>query len=197
MDVPTTSLRLQPLGRLWQEAWLDDVRHGGPLRFADWLAGLPDDLDAAGPASWRVDLVVAEAVPESGAPVVVEPLPDAGCLPADAVLLVEAVLEDLAAREIALEESVDLLAPVVAELADAADWPVPPGLRGRLESLATRLAGELARAGADVREAERLLAVPASGPAPGDDLDLDRVAAVCLAVPRGVLASRPGAGAAP
>jgi hypothetical protein len=183
-------LRFEPLGRLWQQAWLDDVATGGPLRFADWLAGLPGELDS--PASWRFDLLVAEHVRRSGAAqVVVEPEPGGRCLSAGSVLLVESVLADLGALDIAPEESVSLLRPAVAELADSESWPVPAGLRGRLEALAAQLSEALVATGAQVREVDRLLGVPPDGAdATSDDvLDLERAAAACLAVPRAVLAT--------
>jgi hypothetical protein len=183
-------LRSEPLGRLWQQAWLDDVAAGGPLVFADWLAGLPDGLDS--PASWRIDLLVADHVSRSGAgQVVVEPEPGGRCLSAGSVLLVETVLADLGARDIAVEESVSLLGPAVAVLADSETWPVPPGLRDRLESLAAMLTEALVATGAEVREADRLLGVPADGAdaTATDVLDLERAVAACLAVPRAVLAT--------
>lgn len=183
-------LGLEPLGRLWQQAWLDDVAAGGPLRFADWLAGLPGGLDS--PASWRIDLLVADHLRRSGSgQVVVEPEPGGRCLSAGSVLLVETVLADLGARGVTREESVSLLGPAVAVLADSETWPVPAGLRGRLESLAALLSEALVATGARVREADRLLGVPADGAdaTSADVLDLERAAAACLAVPRAVLAA--------
>jgi hypothetical protein len=193
---PTQSapLRLEPLGRLWQRAWLDDVASGGPLRFADWLAALSSELDV--PASWRVDLLVADHVRSGSAQVVVEP--GGRCLSAVSVLVVETVLADLSARQVPVGESVTLLDPAVDELADSETWPVPTGLRDKLEALAARLADALALTGAQVDHADRLLAVPAddADEAPTDLLDLERAAAACLAVPRTVLASAPAEGQA-
>lgn len=196
-STPPTPLRLEPLGRLWQQAWLEDVGTGGPGRFADWLARLPDDLAPASAARWRVDLRVGEHVRQSGAgQVVVEPEPGGRCLSPASVLVVETVLAHLTARDVPVQESLTLLGPAVQELADSETWPVPADLRGRLEALAGRLGEALAATGAEVREIGRLLGVPADGPdtAPTDLLDLDRAAAACLAVPRVVLASADGEG---
>jgi hypothetical protein len=186
---PVAPLRLEPLGRLWQQAWLADAAAGGPLRFADWLAALPDELD--GPASWRVDLLVA-----GSDQVVVEP--GGRCLSAAATAVVETVLADLGARDIPVEESVNLLAPAVAELADSETWPLPDGLRDKLEALAAMLADAMAATGAHVDQADRLLAVPAedADAMPTDLLDLERTAAACLAVPRSVLAGAQAEGPA-
>ena len=60
MTPRTTQARFEPLGRLWQQSWLDDVARGGPLVFADWLATLPRSIESAGRAAWRIDLVVLD-----------------------------------------------------------------------------------------------------------------------------------------
>ncbi len=187
----STVIRLEPLGRRWQQAWLDDVPGGGPLLFADWLAGLPAVVPAGGDATWRVDLLVANAVARSGgARVVVEPEPGGRCLAAAAIGVVESVLADLRSRDLATAEAVELLRPAVGALADTERWPVPPALRGRLETLAAGLVDPLTATGAEIRGIERLLAVPADDDAQASDaLDLERAAAACLAVPRAVLAS--------
>jgi hypothetical protein len=180
------------LGRLWQQAWLADVARGGPARFADWLGELPETIETStSSAPWRVDVVVAALVARSGSAVAVEVEPGARCLSATSVRLLEAVLEDLRVREVALDEAVGLLGPVITVLADSAWWPVPAALRGKVRSLATQLAEALAATGAQVREPDVLLAVPdeAGNPEP-TTVDLDRAAAACLAVPSGVLASR-------
>ncbi len=192
---PPTTLTFEPIGRLLQEGWLADVATGGPLRFADWLAGLPDGLAPEPVATWRIDLLVAAEVRRSGAAeVIVEP--GGRCLSAVTIRVLETALAELAPRDIVVE-SVSLLGPAVAELADSEDWPVPAALRSRLESLAGRLGEALAATGARVDELDRLLAVPhANAGAESDGLDLDRAAAACLAVPRAVLASTPVEGAA-
>lgn len=196
MTPRTTQARFEPLGRLWQQSWLDDVARGGPLVFADWLATLPRSIESAGRAAWRIDLAVLDLVSGSGEmPVVVAPEAGGRCLGADAVALVEAVLAGLRARECPMVEVVRLLDAAVAELADADDWPVPPALRGTLEVLASDLAARLDATGAAVREPERLLAVPSEAAAPTGAFDLDRVAAVCLAVPGGVVAATRAQGA--
>lgn len=188
-------LRLEPLGRLWQQAWLADVATGGPVRFADWLAALPRDLEAAPEASWRLDLVVAARAADGPAgSVEVEAEPGGRCLPAEAVALLEAAIADLAEAEAGLEESMALLGRAVTELADCEDWPVPEGLRERLASLAGQLGDRLAATGARIVEPDRLLAVPA-GSADAQvvrALDLGRAAAACLEVPRAVLETAPG-----
>jgi hypothetical protein len=198
-STPPTSLRLEPLGRLWQQAWLDDVDTGGPLRFADWLADLPADLGSSTPAPWRIDLFVAERVSGAGAgQVVVEPEPGGRCLSAVSVLVVETALADLTARDVPIGESVSLLGPAVQELSDSETWPVPADLRGKLASVAAQLADALSATGAQVLGAERLLAVPADDTvaSPTDVLALERAAAACLAVPRSVLAGAPTEGPA-
>lgn len=188
-------LRFEPLGRLWQQAWLADVTAGGPERFADWLAALPPDLDAAPDATWRIDLRVADRTAgDHAGPVVVEVAPGGRCLPAEAVALLEAAIADLAETGTGLEESMALLGRAVTELSDSEDWPVPAGLRERLASLAGQLGDRLAATGARVAEPDRLLAVPAGGPDAETvrALDLGRAAAACLAVPRAVLETAPG-----
>jgi hypothetical protein len=195
---PPEPLRLEPIGRLWQQAWLADVATGGPGRFADWLAGLSDDLGRAVTASWRIDTLVIDQVKRSGeTPVVVEPKAGGRCLSADSVLLVETVLADLGPRGVPLEECMTLLGPAVQALSDSEAWPVPAELRTRLESLTARMADELALSGAQVRDGDLLLAVPVDDPGATAtdrlDLHLDRVVAACLAVPRAVLASTPSA----
>lgn len=180
-------LRLEPLGRLWQRAWLADVAAGGPERFADWLAALPRDLDAAPDARWRVDLLVGDH-PGS---VVVEAEPGGRCLDAGAVALLEAAITDLKEGGIALEESMALLDHAVGGLSDSEHWPVPAGLRASLASLAAQLADRLTAAGAQVADPDRLLGVPAEGVDAETvrGFDLGRAAAACLDVPRSVLES--------
>ena len=191
---PPPTLHLEPLGRLWQQAWLLDVPTGGPLRFAEWLAALPADLDGAPSASWRLDLLVAERVADPGAaPVTVAPEPGGRCLPAEAIALLEAVLAELTTDEVPLEEAVTLLEPAVTELADSEHWPVPSGQRANLTSLAAQLADRLTAAGVQVADVSRLLAVPAESANPETvrGFDLGRAAAACLDVPRAVLESAP------
>lgn len=184
---PAAPVRLEPLGRLWQQAWLADVAAGGPARFDDWLATLPGDLDAARDAPWRVDLLVVD---QPGS-VRVEAEPGGRCLDAGAVALLEAAITDLKEGGIALEESMALLDRAVVELSDSEDWPVPAGQRARLTSLAVQLADRLTAAGVPAAELDRLLVVPAESGDPETvrGFDLDRAAAACLDVPRGVLES--------
>lgn len=191
---PVARVRLEPLGRLWQQAWLGDVAAGGPLRYADWLAALPEDLEDVPDAAWRVDLqVVGRAADEHAGPLVVEAEPGGRCLPPEAVALLEVAIADLKDGEVALEESMALLDRAVVELADAEEWPVPPGLHERLVSLAGQLAGRLAAAGVQVAQPDRLLVVPSEAAGSGTvrELDLARAAAACLEVPRAVLETIP------
>lgn len=183
---PAAPVRLEPLGRLWQQAWLADVAAGGAARFADWLATLPGDLDAAPDAPWRVDLLVVDH-PGS----VVEAEPGGRCLDAGAVALLESTITDLTEGGIALEESMALLDRAVIELSDSEHWPVPAGQRARLTSLAAQLADRLTAAGVPAAELDRLLVVPAESVDPQTvrGFDLDRAAAACLDVPRAVLES--------
>jgi hypothetical protein len=188
-------LRFEPLGRLWQQAWLADVAAGGPERFADWLAALPRDLDDAPDATWRIDLLAADR--PAGGPagsVVVEAEPGGRCLSSGAVALLEAAIADLRSGGVALEESMALLEPAVTELSDSEHWPVPDGLRASLTSLAAQLADRLTAAGVQVADVNRLLGVPAESADPETvrGFDLGRAAAACLDVPRAVLASAPG-----
>ena len=189
--IRTAPFRVETLGRLWQRAWFDAVALGGPLRFADWLDQLPGDLDSTSHESWRLDLRVAREVARHGAgAVVVEPEPGRGCLSREAVLVVETALADLKTHDAPIGESVELLAAAVEELAQAERWPVPLGMRGRLEALAGQLADALAATGAQIRDVDRLLGVPPedSGQVSAGVVDLDLAVAACLAVPRGVLA---------
>jgi hypothetical protein len=184
---PAAPVRLEPLGRLWQQAWLADVAAGGPARFADWLATLPGDLDAAPDAPWRVDLLVVDQTGSAG----VEAEPGGRCLDAGAVALLEAAIADLKEGGVALEESVAWLDRAVVELSDSEHWPVPAGQRARLTALTVQLADRLAAAGVPTAEIDRLLVVPAESGDPDtvSEFDLDRAAAACLGVPRAVLES--------
>lgn len=188
-------LQIEPLGRLWQQAWLADVAAGGPERFADWLTALPRDLDAAGHAPWRLDLLVTGRSADGHAgSVAVEVAPGGRCLPAAAVALLEVAIADLKEGGVALEESMALLDRAVTELADSEHWPVPAGLQADLTSLAAQLADRLAAAGVPAAEVARLLVVPVES-ADADTVrgfDLGRAAAACLDVPRSVLESAAG-----